>query len=128
VFNPGDSPWTITLLSPAYIVVVDGFESVDRYEILDAGVSLGLTSSPTVGRYGCAGGDGPEHCLADSRYSSGTFLLGAGNHTLSILAYSGNSPGIGWFQVDSSPDVPEPSTLSLVGLAGLAILAWRRMY
>ncbi|MCE5311241.1 MAG: PEP-CTERM sorting domain-containing protein [Acidobacteriales bacterium] len=32
--------------------------------------------------------------------------------------------GAGWFQVDSG--VPEPSTLSLVGLAGFAVLAWRR--
>jgi hypothetical protein len=124
VLDPGASPWTISLASPAYFVVVDGFESVDQFEVFDGGLSLGLTSSPTAHAYGCSGGNGPEHCLADIQYSRGSFLLGAGDHTINITTVTGFSPGGGWFQVDSG--VPEPSTLGLVGLAGLAIIARRR--
>lgn len=124
VLDPGASPWTISLTSPAYLVLVDGFESVDQFEVFDGGGSLGMTSIPVASHDGCIGGDGPEHCLADSRFSSGGFLLGAGDHTINITTVTGSSPGGAWFQVDSG--VPEPSTLSLVGLAGLAILAWRR--
>jgi hypothetical protein len=127
VLNPGDSPWTITLTAPAYLVLVDGYSSGDRFEAFDGAVSLGLTSLVAAGAQECAGGDGPIHCLADNRFSSGSFLLGVGDHSLSITTVSGSTSGAAWFEVDEvDAGIPEPSTLSLVGLAGFAILAWRR--
>ena len=103
--------------------MVDGFHSGDQFQVFDFGVSLGLTSSVASGVDGCSGGNGPIHCLADSRFSNGSFSLGAGSHSMTISTVAGETSGGAWFEVASG--VPEPYSFLLVGL-GLGLIAWRR--
>jgi PEP-CTERM motif len=110
-------PWTFT--GPAVFTVLDLFMSVDRFQVFDNGVSLGLSSLETPGgtcdtNIGCA--------LADTHYSRGVFTLGAGSHAITIQMV--DSPvGSGSAVLQAAPvtaAVPEPSTLVLLGV-GLGI-------
>lgn len=117
-----DPPWTITLTGPATLTVLDLFLSVDQFIAYDFGVALGTTSAPTSG-----GGAGSNitAALADSRYSRGFFLLGAGNHSITIEHIAGQ-PGAGVFEITNN--VPEPASAALlaIGLAGLAAARRRK--
>jgi hypothetical protein len=114
-----DAPaWTFTAGVGTSLTVTDAFETGDQFEVLDNGIPIGFTSVPDLG-FDC--GDDPVPCLADPHVSSRVFLLGAGDHSITIapLAVSGLG-GSGYLQV--AAQVPEPGTLSLlaVGLLGLA--------
>jgi hypothetical protein len=123
IFNPGASPWTFNLAGPAEVIAVDGFSSGERFEIFDFGTSLGLTGFAPPGTGGCSGGDGPLYCLADPHYSNGFFLLGAGNHSITIGVQMGQSAGGAWFEAAT---VPEPSSLMLV-IVGIGVLTSCRL-
>ena len=81
-----------------------------------------------LGSLACAGGNDPLTCLVDPLYSSGTFLLGPGSHSISITVLNGVDGGGGaWFGFEApSGAVPEPATTALVGLGLLGLAAWRR--
>lgn len=113
-------PWTFTAATSVVLTVVDAFLGGDRFEVFDFGVSLGLTSDPIAG-VDC--GDDPAVCLATPGISSGTFLLGAGNHSLSITpVLSPDDGGSGYLKVQA---VPEPATWITLG-AGLLLIVLRR--
>ena len=57
----GAAPWTFAAPAGATLQVTDAFNSGDRFQIFDFGVSLGLTSAPANG-VNC--GDDPAVCLA----------------------------------------------------------------
>lgn len=61
--------------------VTDAGLDGDRFEIYDFGVLIGATSVPVDD--GTFQGD-PDLALADSRFSSGSFVLGAGPHSITI--------------------------------------------
>lgn len=117
-------PWTFSLASAGQLFVTDGFLSGDRFEIFNFGTSLGLTSAPTRGS-DC--GADLTCALNDPNFSSGSFMLAAGSYSITgIVTDSPFGGGAGGFIVRSN--VPEPSTVALLGLVltGLALSRRRR--
>jgi hypothetical protein len=79
VFAPAP-PWTFTAgATGVKLTVTDAFLIGDRFEVFDAGVSLGQTSAVAVG--GSCGSD-PVPCLASASHA--TWALGAGSHSITI--------------------------------------------
>jgi hypothetical protein len=111
-------PWTFAApAAGALLSVVDAFESGDRFEAFDFGVSLGLTSAPGDPE-DC--GDDPAPCLADSDMSQGFFALSAGPHSITLVPVaSPGGSGAGYLRWAT---VPEPATIALVA-SGLVALA-----
>ena len=117
IVQVGDPPWTITTLVPTRLLVLDLFESVDQFEILDNAAVIGMTSVPVDG--GTCESD-ITCSLADLRYSRGEFILAAGNHSLTGAQLDG-IPGAAVFQLTVLSTVPEPDTLALLGLGTLLL-------
>jgi len=116
-------PWTFTAASGAVaLTVTDAFVTGDQFEVLDFGVPLGFTSVPVLG-VDC--GSDPVPCLADPRVSSRVFLLGAGDHSITIapLVVDGFG-GVGYLHIGET--VPEPGTFALIGLGLLGLGSRRR--
>lgn len=127
--NPGASPWTITLTDPAYLEIVDDFNSGDQFEAFNFGTSIGVTSAPIPGVTGCAGGSDPVYCIADPNYSFGSFLLAPGSYEITITTIVNPfGSGDGYFRIRSAAgggddgQIPEPGSFALLG-GGLAALA-----
>jgi hypothetical protein len=121
----GDAPFTISLTAPAYLIVVDAYLTGDQFEVFNFGTSIGFTSAPSDPNEadGCAGGNDPVTCLLDSRYSSGYFLLGAGDHEITISTTTNPwGDGAAFFGVFRESEIPEPGSFALLG-GGLAALA-----
>jgi hypothetical protein len=124
------SPWTFT--GPGEVTITDLFERGDRFELFDLGLPLGLTSVPVNdGAVTCpsAGlGNDILACLADPKYSQGSFVLGGGPHSLTIEVTQNalnSSGGAAVFQVAL---IPEPGTLVLLSVGFLALGRLRRRH
>jgi hypothetical protein len=124
-----DPPWTFS--GSAILFVIDVGHKGDRFEPFDNNVTLGPTTD--VGNplnvddcsfdIGCA--------VANLGYSRGTYLLGAGSHsiTINLIQNAGTTTGgQAFFSVSPAESVPEPGTAGLfsLGLAAFAASRFRR--
>ncbi|UOA08077.1 VPLPA-CTERM sorting domain-containing protein [Methylobacter sp. S3L5C] len=121
-----------TLTGSAYLKVVDGGFAGDRYNVYDNGNLLGQTSV-AVNTYPDSIGHDFDAASADSNFSYGSFLLGAGTHSITGLlsqsALDDSSIELNsTFGAVSLTAVPLPAAawLYLTGTALMSFVARRR--
>jgi hypothetical protein len=115
----GTPPWTFT--GPATLTVTDAFTSGDVFQIFDSGVLVGTTSAASAGQ-NC--GNNPDTCQSAAGISRGTFSLGAGSHSITIVLQSlaaGSFGGVGFFRVDTGSVNPTCSLTQTVTRSGSTI-------
>ena len=131
IVSPGyGTALNFTTSGPVLLRVVDTGFAGDVFDVFDNGVSLGQTSAAqdTTGgfAYGTTQSDF-NAAFGDVRFSRGTFLLGAGLHSITGLVFSNTSGFLatsGGVQVSSIP-VP-PAIVGFVSGFGLLLGALRR--
>lgn len=115
-----------TLAANAFLTVVDGFLSGDRFEVFANLISLGQTSAPVDN--GSAVGMRFDDALTDPDFSSGRFALGPGTYRISFLVTerqgTDSERHLGALRVDTA-SVPLPAGGALL-LSGLGLGAWLR--
>lgn len=114
-----DGPFTFTSASPTIVRITDDFCPGDRFRIYDNDVSLGETSDVETG--GCVE-QGPDAAFANPAYSSGSFLLGPGSHSITIQVIANPfSGGRGYIRVDLDTDVITTVVMNLNFPFGVAV-------
>jgi hypothetical protein len=99
VFNE-EGPFTFTSATPVTVRVTDDFCRGDQFRIFDFGVPIGDTSAVAIG---ACEEMGPDAAFADPTYSSGSFPLGPGAHSLTIqVIVNPFGSGRGYIRVDSA--------------------------
>ncbi|MFA5982577.1 MAG: hypothetical protein WC782_01030 [Methylococcaceae bacterium] len=127
--------FVFNLTNAANLTVVDGGFAGDEFEVFDNGVSLGFTSTATNSDPSSVSTNFAA-ALADSNYSRGVFLLGAGEHDITgLLSLSATVSGIpdfnltvGAVSLSNVSQVPVPAAfgLFLLGNALLGLVSRRR--
>ncbi|ORY91854.1 hypothetical protein BCR43DRAFT_566186 [Syncephalastrum racemosum] len=93
-----DRTFSLDLAEPAELQITDYKLGGDKYEILDNGVPLGMTSEANEDQGAFVGT--PEEALADERFSHGNFQLAEGKHEITInVADSPYADGMGAVRV-----------------------------
>lgn len=120
-----DGPFTFNATEPVYVSITDVITPGDQFNIFDNGSLLG--STPAVPFQLISGPDDPNATFGDPNYSWGSFLLGAGPHSITIEA-TGSSVeiGKGYIRVDNVPDAGNSAALLSCALAGLTLFRVRR--
>jgi hypothetical protein len=94
-----EGPFTFTSAGPVEVKVTDDFCKGDQFRIYDFGAPIGDTSAVPVGDCPMVG---PDAAYADPAYSSGSFPLGPGDHSITIQAIVNPfDGGQGYIRVDS---------------------------
>jgi len=80
------SPFTVSSPTAAIVTVTDAFCGGDRFTVSDGATELGTTSLVPV--EGCPGTNitDPDLALASPAYSHGFFAVGAGAHSIGVVA------------------------------------------
>jgi hypothetical protein len=122
----------LTLPKPATLDVVDGGFSGDVFKLYDnnGATLLGQTSSAANNSYPASVGLNFDAAFANPNYSKGSFLLGAGTHTVTGLLWVSALDNTGqpiYASVGAVrlnlPAVPEPETAWLLLTGGLVTFA-----
>jgi hypothetical protein len=120
------------LLKPTTLDVVDGGFSGDVFKVYDNNGTtlLGQTSSAVNNSYPASVGLNFDAAFANSNYSKGSFLLGAGTHNITGLLWVSALDNTGqpiYASVGAVrlniPAVPEPETVWLLLTGGLVTFA-----
>jgi len=117
--SPG--PWTFNLGAFTSVLdVTDCLIAGDRFEVFDLGGSIGFTSVPS----GSAWTNNIDFAFADPRWSSGSFAMGPGDHSISIsVVQNPYNYGSAYLRLTEGV-IPEPASVVVWGLlAGLGLLA-----
>ncbi len=110
-----EGPFTFSSLGSVEVKVTDDFCRGDQFTVYDFDVPLGDTSAVAEG--GCED-VGPDAAFVDPSYSSGTFPLGPGDHSITIEVIVNPFEGGGAFiRVDLVPTITldPPSDTNTVG-------------
>ena len=87
-----DGPFTFSIASGgACVSVTDSFLKSDEYTVADNGQTLGVTSAGVPDD--SVSQPDPDLSFADPDYSSGTFVVGAGSHSIDVTRNTG-LPGL----------------------------------
>jgi len=117
VFAP-EPTWTFTLSQDANLVVTDAFLHGDSFDVFNNGSYLFSTPSVPTDGLGC--GDNPEVCLGDPNASHGSFALGPGSYSISIVPNATADAGAAYFEVVPVPE-PNLAPALFVVLAAFAV-------
>ena len=90
-----DSPFTFTTSDAAVVTVTDAFCRGDRFTASEGATTLGTTSLVAVDQVCSLVVSDPDVALANSGYSSGRFVVGAGAHSVGIVASTSPFEGLG---------------------------------
>jgi len=97
-----DNPFTFTSAVPVIVRVTDDFCKGDQFRIYDFGVPIGDTSAVPSEAPACSSAVGPDAAFADPSYSSGSFMLGSGPHSIDIqVIVSPFGGGRGYIKADA---------------------------
>jgi hypothetical protein len=80
------SPFTFTSSGAAVVTVTDAYCQGDRFTVSDGATTLGTTTPVAVDLACNTIVSDPDLALADPEYSSGRFVVGAGAHSVGIVA------------------------------------------
>jgi len=129
-----EGAYTFSLSGSGTLEVTDWRYDGDQFKVYDFGSLIGTTSTPTDDSFTI--GDNPDAAFVDPRFSHGTWILGAGPHSLTFYTIASAfcfPDGSGNFRVDASitnpPAVPLPSSVYGGGALLLAMfIARKRMF
>ena len=119
-----EGPFTFTSTCNILLKVTDAYLDGDQFEVYDFGSLIGTTSTPTDS--GAQIGSDADAASADARWSSGSFLLATGSHsiTMKTIAIPTDHPGGGaYLRADCA--VPVPGAVVL-GALGTGLVGWMR--
>lgn len=118
--------FAFTTATPAVLRVVDTGLTGDRFEVLNNGVSLGLTSAP--GDAGDALEFDYDTAAADGRWSYGAFQIAPGSYVITGRAVTFAPDTFAASGGVMLTPVPEPTTVALMGIGGILMFSALRRH
>ena len=101
-----DGPFSVTLSGNGCVSVTDDFVKRDQFRVIANGQEIGVTPAVAIGPSPPVPAFvGPDAAYTDPSYSSGTFPLGPGTHSLQVeLIGNSLTTGRAYIRVDNASD------------------------